>query len=89
MPTTLPRYTVTETPEIARALDAAAAEWPELRGDRAALLRRLVEAGRQSVTHKLDEHMAARRQAIRNRAGAATGAYPAEAAETLKTEWPE
>ena len=33
---------VTETDEIAEALDDAALAWPELRGDRGALLRKQV-----------------------------------------------
>mgnify|MGYP003648946695 CR=1 FL=1 len=35
---------LTETDDLARALDDAAAAWPELRGDRPALLRRLTVA---------------------------------------------
>ncbi|HXH58358.1 hypothetical protein [Iamia sp.] len=30
MPTTHPRHAVTETPEVARALDLAAARWPDV-----------------------------------------------------------
>ena len=40
---------LTETDEIAAALNDAAVAWPELRGDRGALLRRLIEEGRNSV----------------------------------------
>lgn len=40
------RHTLTETDDLARALDDAALAWPELRGDRGALLRKLVEIGR-------------------------------------------
>lgn len=43
MPTIRPRYQVTETPEVARALDRAAKRWP---GEpRTRLLVRLVEVG--------------------------------------------
>ena len=49
MPTTRPRHMLTETDELAAALNDAAVAWPELRGDRGALLRKLVEAGRNSV----------------------------------------
>lgn len=43
MPTTRPRYQVTETPDVARALDRAAKRWP---GEpRSKLLVRLLEVG--------------------------------------------
>lgn len=89
MPTTRARHTLTETPELARALDAAGEVWPELRDDRGALLRKLVEAGHESVVHMAAERVAARRLAIRRAAGAVTGSYPQDAAEQLKAEWPE
>lgn len=84
MPTTRPRHTLTETDEIAAALDEAALAWPELRGDRGALLRKLVEAGRASV--HVDGGV---RAVIHGAAGAATGAYPRDARAGLLTEWPE
>ncbi len=84
MPTVRPRHTLTETDEIAEALDDAAVAWPELRGDRGALLRKLVEAGRASV--HVDGGV---RALIEGAAGAATGAYPRDARATLLTEWPE
>ena len=84
MPTIRPRHTLTETDEIARALDDAALAWPELRGDRNALLRRLVEAGRASVY--ADGGVHARVAAA---AGAATGAYPRDARAALLAAWPE
>ena len=84
MPTTRPRHTLTETDEIAQALDDAALAWPELRGDRGALLRKLVEAGHASV--HVDGGV---RELLAGAAGAATGAYPRDARATLLDEWPE
>jgi hypothetical protein len=75
---------VTETDEISEALDDAALAWPELRGDRGALLRKLVEAGRASVHVDGGVHAL-----IGNAAGAATGAYPRGARAELLAEWPE
>lgn len=88
MPTTRPRHTITESPEIEQTLDDAAELWPELRLDRAALLRKVIEAGHETIAHSKDEAAAARRAAVHRAAGAATGAYPAEAAASLKREWP-
>ncbi len=80
MPTARPRHSVTETDSIAAALDDAARIWPQLRDDRAALLRKLIEAGHTATAKS--------RSAIREAAGAATGAYPRDAASELKAEWP-
>jgi hypothetical protein len=89
MPTLRPRYMITETDEIARAIDAAALSWPELAGDRGALLRRLIDAGAEMVGRVDTERIAARRRAIREGAGALTGSFPPNAAQLLKDEWPE
>ena len=89
MPTARPRYTLTETDELAEALDAAAETWPELRDDRAALLKRLVETGHQTVAHTAEEQITKRTSALTAVAGALTGAYPRGAAAELKHEWPE
>lgn len=45
MPTTRPRYQVTDTGRVQQLLDDAANAWPELAGDRKALLLRLAERG--------------------------------------------
>lgn len=84
MPTTRARHMVTETDDIAEALDDAALAWPELRGDRGALLRKLVEAGHASVHVDGGVHAL-----IAKAAGAATGAYPRGARADLLGEWPE
>jgi hypothetical protein len=74
---------LTETDEIAAALDDASLAWPELRGDRGALLRRLVAAGRESIRAEGSVHAL-----LSEAAGAATGAYPRDARAELTTEWP-
>jgi len=74
---------LTETDEIAAALNDAAVAWPELRGDRGALLRKLVEAGRNSVRG------GGIRALLAEASGAATGAYPRNARAELLAEWPE
>lgn len=84
MPTTRLRHTLTETEDIVNALEDAALAWPELRGDRGALLRKLVEAGGASVHVDGGVHAL-----VSGAAGAATGAYPRDARATLLAEWPE
>ena len=89
MPTTRHRFSITETDELARALDAAARVWPDQRDDRGELLRRLVNWGAERVEEVAAERLAERRAAIRATAGSLTGLYPPGAAQSLKEEWPE
>ncbi|MBK5224688.1 MAG: hypothetical protein JJE52_17790 [Acidimicrobiia bacterium] len=87
MPTKRPRYLVTETDELAEALDAAAGRWPQL--SRAQLVARLaVESHRAGAA----EHERRRRQrlvALRRHSGALTGAYSPDYLDRLRDEWPE
>ncbi len=89
MPTVRPRHMITETDEIARAIDAAALVWPRFADDRAALLRQLIDTGAERVASIEDERVTARRDAIEKWAGAFTGVFPPNAAQLLKDEWPE
>ncbi len=54
MPTTRPRYTVTDTGQTAELLDLAQRAWPEVT-DRRQLLLRLTEAGGEALQAKLAE----------------------------------
>ena len=54
MPTTHPRYTVTDTGQTAELLDLAQRAWPEI-ADRRQLLLRLTEAGGEALEAKLAE----------------------------------
>lgn len=89
MPTARPRHSVTETDAIAHALDVAARAWPDLRDDRAALLRRLIERGAESAESAVEQAVAERLEAIRATAGAGTGLYRPNERELLREEWPE
>ncbi|UFS59267.1 hypothetical protein [Subtercola endophyticus] len=89
MPTILPRHTLTETAELSHALDDAELRWPEVRGDRSAALRKLVEAGWEVVRYSHHERLTARRAALHAAAGVVSGVYPNDAAQALSAEWPE
>lgn len=65
MPTTRPRYSVTDTGATAELLDVAQRAWPEL-SDRKQLLLRLAEVGAETVAAQLAEVDA---RAARQRAG--------------------
>lgn len=86
MPTTRPRYTVTETDELRDALDYFARVHPELRDDRNALFRRLVDSA-------VDRTGAVQRREARREALARMSArglhYPPGYREALRNEWPE
>jgi hypothetical protein len=64
MPTTRPRYTVTDTGATAELLDLAQRAWPEI-SDRRQLLLRLTEAGGESVrAHLADSEARHARQRV-------------------------
>lgn len=80
---------ITETDEVARALDDAARRWPEESGNRPRLLLRLLQEGHRAVTGEQQRHGAERRRALAAASGAGTGAYGAGYLAELRAEWPE
>jgi hypothetical protein len=87
MPTDRPRLTITETDDIAEAIDLAAERWPDT-ASRRELLLRLVEQGRSAVERERDEQAARRSEAIRRTSGALTGVYESDYLERLRDDWP-
>ena len=85
MPTKRHRLLVTETDELAAALDDAARLWPEL--SRARLLARLATEGQRALH---DGAASERRVAgVRQSAGSVAAVWPLNARERLRREWPE
>ena len=89
MPTTRPRHMITETDEVERAIDDAALAWPELDGDRAALLRRLIAEGAEVAHGARAARSTQRRAVIRETAGMFTGIWPTDVVPQMRDEWPE
>ena len=87
MPTARPRHFVTETDELAAALDEAARRWPTL--SRSQLLSRLAIEGHHAVQHAHDERRQRRLVAVRRHSGMLTGAYAPDYLDVLRQEWPE
>ncbi len=86
MPTARHRYQVTETDEVARALDAAARRWP---GEpRSRLIVRLITENGVRVAEVNEVEEARRRAALDEVAGSFAGLYPPGYLEELRTEWP-
>lgn len=83
MPTNRPRHFVTESDDLAKALDAAHRWWPEL--SRAQLITRLALEGFDAKRRRREERLAI----IRKHAGALTGVYRPDELEQLRADWPE
>jgi hypothetical protein len=88
MPTTRPRHLITETDQVAQALDDAARRWPEDRESRAKLLVHLVEEGHRALLDQVDDRRRARLAAIKRTSGALSGVYDADYLERLREDWP-
>jgi hypothetical protein len=80
---------ITETEQIAAALDEAARHWPGDRNQRKRLLVRLIEEGHRALREEREKGIAARLQAIRDTSGMLTGAYRDNELELLRADWPE
>ena len=83
MPTTRPRYMITETDDLAAALDAAAGRWPDL--SRPQLLVRLALAAAEPLSA---ENMRERRLAALERLASGEFAYPPGYLAELREDWP-
>lgn len=82
MPTDRQRHVLTETDDIADAIDAAASLYPG--ESRAEVLRRLVRLGAESVAERQGRHQ----RVVRDRAGRHPGLYPADYLADLREDWP-
>jgi hypothetical protein len=83
MPTTRPRHLLTETDDIAAAIDAAAHLYPGT--SRADILRRLIHIGFETITDEQVRH----RIIVRELAGRFSGLYPDGYLADLREEWRE
>lgn len=77
---------MTETDQLAAALDAAAARHPGL--SRAQLLARLALEGHSAAQQAQGERRRHRLDALRAHSGSMTGAYGSDYLEPLRQEWP-
>lgn len=80
------RHFVTETDDLAAALDAAARRCPDL--SRSQLLVRLALEGDRAAQKAHEERRQRRLAAVRHYSGAFTGAYRPDYLRQLRQEWP-
>jgi len=88
MPTTRPRHLITETEQVAQALDAAAKRWPAESENRAKLLLHLLEEGHRAVIGQQERSLRERREAVARTSGALTGLYGGGYLGELREDWP-
>ena len=86
VPTARPRHFVTETDDLAAALNAAAKRWPGL--SRPRLLVRLALEGHHAAQQAHHEGRRRRLAAVRRHSGILTGAYGSDYLCKLREEWP-
>jgi hypothetical protein len=79
---------ITETDQLAQALNDAAKRWPADRASRAKLLLHLVDEGHRALIEAEAKDREDRLAAIRRTSGAATGAYESGHLDRLREDWP-
>lgn len=89
MPTTRPRYLLTESDDLAAALAIAKRQWPEDEQRPTALLLHLIDAGRRAVDDGRSQWLQARRAAIAHAGDGLEGAFEDDYLARLREDWPE
>lgn len=84
MPTARRRYQVTETDDVARALDEAARRWPN--EPRSRLIVRTITAGGKALANDAADE--ARLATLRRLRGTYADAYGPGYLTTLRSDWP-
>jgi len=87
MPTTRPRHLVTETDDLAAALNAAGSRWPGL--SRPQLLAQLALEGHRAAQQAREDRRRERLAAVHRHSGLLTGAYGPDYLQRLRDEWPK
>ena len=89
VPTIRRRHMITESEQVAQALDDAAKRWPAERGNRSKLLLRLLAEGHRAVLDRSAHEVATQRDAVVRTSGALTGVFGENYLAGLREDWPE
>jgi hypothetical protein len=89
MPTKRPRYLITATDPVARALQRAAKQWPGDRSFPARLIVHLIEEGERAIAGGQTEDIERRRKAIQKTSGTLRGVYGDSYLKRLRQDWPD
>ncbi len=87
MPTSRAHHLITETGQVAQAIDDAAQYWPS-ENRRSELLLRLIEAGHHAVRAERADAGTSRLAAIDATHGVFPGLYGENYLEELRRDWP-
>jgi hypothetical protein len=79
---------ITESEQVAQALDDAAQRWPADRGNRSKLLLRLVEEGHRAVLDQRGRDVVTQRDAVCRTSGVLTGVFNDGYLTALREDWP-
>lgn len=85
VPTVKPRYQITETADIGRALDVAARRWPD--EPRSRLLVRLVRAGGDALERQDIDAARHRQEAVRTTSGKYDDVFGSAYLAALREDW--
>lgn len=80
---------ITESDQLASAIDYVAQTRPELRDERAELLRYIIDLGIQAMDAEILAGIESRKKAITQAAGSLTDIWPENWRELIRSEWPE
>lgn len=79
---------ITESDRLSEALEAAAQLWPEIRHEKTALVRRILDLGIDQLVTDAREKAQARLVAIDTVAGSLREVWPADWREEIQAQWP-
>lgn len=80
---------ITETDQLVEALNEAAKLWPEHAGQRAVLLRKVLEIGIETIQAQSQQKKTDRLARVEKLAGSMDGVWPADWREELSEDWPK
>lgn len=80
---------ITESDQLAAAIDRAAQVCPDLTGERADLLRYIIDRGIETIDAERQKAAQVRKKAIMEVAGSLSGVWPENWREEMRAGWPE